>query len=201
MISKLSSLKANGSSALRSYPVDEKKYHAEALRAQLDQEIHNPSLGNYCGVGSNAVAIINRLAAIPHPTFEPEQASATRVAAGMLAPVGELSFGEPELLELTLAAAELYPDFVAEIESASGHSTGYRRSGALHVALDRDEAAQLRRVHELQRSRELEAEWLSPRGCRQLEPGLTPSCNGGVHAAGEAAVDPRALTAFITRSY
>jgi glycine oxidase len=119
---------------------------------------------------------------------------ATRVAAGMLAPVGELSFGEPELLELTLAAAQLYPEFVAELEAASGTSTGYERLGALHVALDRDEAAQLRRVHDLQRSLELEAEWLSPRRCRDLEPGLTPSFHGGVFAPGEAAVDPRALT-------
>jgi len=118
---------------------------------------------------------------------------ATRVAAGMLAPVGELSFGEPELLELTLAAARLYPKFAAELEAASGMSTGYERLGALHVALDRDEAAQLRRLHELQRSLELEAEWLPPRKCRDLEPGLTPSFHGGVFAAGEAAVDPRAL--------
>src|SRR6476659_5577995 len=119
---------------------------------------------------------------------------ATRVAAGMLAPVGELTFGEPELLELTLAAAKLYPEFVAELEAATGESTGYERLGALHVALDRDEAAQLRRVHDLQRSLELEAEWLPPRRCRELEPGLTPSFHGGVLAAGEAAVDPRALT-------
>jgi glycine oxidase len=119
---------------------------------------------------------------------------ATRVAAGMLAPVGELSFGEPELLELTLAAARRYPEFVADLEAASGTSTGYERLGALHVALDRDEAAQLRRVHDLQRSLGLEAEWLAPRGCRDLEPGLTPSFHGGVFAAGEAAVDPRALT-------
>jgi len=119
---------------------------------------------------------------------------ATRVAAGMLAPVGELTFGEPELLELTLAAACLYPEFVAELEAASGESTGYEQLGALHVALDRDEAAQLRRVHDLQRSLELEAEWLPPRKCRDLEPGLTPSFHGGVFAAGEAAVDPRALT-------
>jgi len=119
---------------------------------------------------------------------------ATRVAAGMLAPVGELTFGEPELLELTLAAARLYPAFVAELEAASGESTGYERLGALHLALDRDEAAQLRRVHELQRSLELEAEWLPPRRCRDLEPGLTPSFHGGVLAAGEAAIDPRALT-------
>lgn len=119
---------------------------------------------------------------------------ATRVAAGMLAPVGELTFGEPELLELTLAAARMYPEFVAELEGASGKSTGYERLGALHVALDRDEAAQLRRVHDLQRSLDLEAEWLSTHQCRDLEPGLAPSFHGGVLAAGEAAIDPRALT-------
>ena len=121
-------------------------------------------------------------------------AGATRVAAGMLAPVGELAFGEPELLEMTLASAQLYPDFVAELEAASGERTGYAHQGALHIALDRDEAGELRRVHDLQRSLGLEAEWLPPRRCRELEPGLTPSFNGGVHAPGEAAVDPRALT-------
>lgn len=125
--------------------------------------------------------------------YEPSW-GATWVAAGMLAPVGELAFGEPKLLELTLAAARLYPDFVAELEDATGKDTGYEEVGALHVALDRDEAAQLRRVHELQRSLELEAKWLSPRKCRDLEPGLTPSFRGGVFAPGEAAVDPRALT-------
>ena len=119
---------------------------------------------------------------------------ATRVAAGMLAPVGELSFGEPELLELTLAAARAYPAFVADLEDASGMGTGYEQVGALHVALDRDEASQLRRVHDLQCSLELEAEWLPPRRCRELEPGLTPSFHGGVSAPGEAAVDPRMLT-------
>jgi len=124
-------------------------------------------------------------------------AGATRVAAGMLAPVGELAFGEPKLLEMTLASAQLYPRFVAELEAASGEGSGYAHQGALHVALDRDEAAELRRVHDLQRSLGLEAEWLPPRRCRELEPGLTPSFNGGVHAPGEAAVDPRALTAAL----
>jgi glycine oxidase len=124
-------------------------------------------------------------------------AGATRVAAGMLAPVGELAYGEPELLKMTLAAAELYPDFVAELEGASGISTGYRREGALHVALDRDEAAELRRVHELQRSLGLGAEWLPPRRCRELEPGLTPSFNGAVYAPDEGSLDPRSLVAAL----
>lgn len=124
-------------------------------------------------------------------------AGATRVAAGMLAPVGELAFGEPELLRMTLAAAERYPSFVAELEAAGGMDCGYSREGALHVALDRDEAAELRRVHDLQRSLGLGAEWLPPRRCRELEPGLTPSFNGGVHAPGEGSIDPRAMTAAL----
>jgi len=124
-------------------------------------------------------------------------AGATRVAAGMLAPVGELSFGEPRLLELSLVAAELYPDFVAELEATAGISTGFEPSGALHVALDRDEAAQLRRVHDLQRSLGLDAEWLPPGACRDLEPALTPSLAGGVHAPGEASIDPRKLCATL----
>lgn len=119
---------------------------------------------------------------------------ATRVAAGMLAPVGELTFGEPELLEMTLAAARMYPQFVAEVEAESGLRAGYERAGALHVALDRDEAEGLRRIHDLQRSLGLEAEWLTPRRCRELEPGLPPAFHGGVFAPGEATVDPRALS-------
>ena len=124
---------------------------------------------------------------------ERPHAGATGVAAGMLAPVGELAFGERELLELGLRSARLWPEFAAELEESSGVETGYERGGALHVALDRDEAAQLRRIHDLQRELGLEAEWLAPRACRELEPGLTPSFNGGVHAGNEAVVDPRAL--------
>jgi glycine oxidase len=125
---------------------------------------------------------------------ERPHAGATGVAAGMLAPVGELTFGERELLRLALESARLWPEFASEVEGASGVETGYERCGALHVALDRDEAAQLRRRHDLQRELELEAEWLGPSACRELEPGLTPTFHGGVHAAGEAAVDPRALS-------
>jgi glycine oxidase len=120
-------------------------------------------------------------------------AGATNVAAGMLAPVGELSYGERDLLAMMLASGALWPDFAAEVEAASGVSIGFRETGALHVALDRDEAGELRRRHELQQELGLEAEWLTPTRCRDLEPGLTPTFVGGVFAAGEASVDPRAL--------
>src|SRR5205823_6542158 len=120
-------------------------------------------------------------------------AGATGVAAGMLAPAGEATFGEERLLEMLLASLRAYPGWVAELEAASDVATGFRRCGALHVALDRDEGEELRRRHALQTSLGLEAEWLAPKRCRQIEAGLAPSLAGGVHAPGEAAIDPRAL--------
>ncbi len=120
-------------------------------------------------------------------------AGASNVAAGMLAPVGEASWGEDRLLALALTSHELWPAFAAELATASGLDSGFLELGALHVALDRDEAAELRRRFELMREHGLAAEWLSPSECRELEPGLGPGGFGGVHAPHESAVDPRLL--------
>jgi glycine oxidase len=118
---------------------------------------------------------------------------ASGVAAGMLAPVGEASWGEDRLLEAWLASHAAWPAFAAELAAESGVDPGFIPGGAVHVALDRDEAAELRRRHELMISLGLDAEWLGPRECRTLEPGLHPAVVGGVHAAHEAAVDPSQL--------
>ena len=45
---------------------------------------------------------------------------AARAAAGMLAPVTEVHYGEQALLGLNLAAARRYPGFAAELEEATG---------------------------------------------------------------------------------
>ncbi|WP_461030602.1 FAD-dependent oxidoreductase, partial [Streptomyces sparsus] len=45
---------------------------------------------------------------------------AAQVAAGMLAAVTELHYGEETLLSLNLASARRYPDFAAELTEASG---------------------------------------------------------------------------------
>ena len=118
---------------------------------------------------------------------------ATRVAAGMLAPIGELDFGEPDLLALNLRSRRLYREFTGEVERATGLDTGYRHTGALHVALDRDEAGELKREMELQRSHGLESKWLGPIAARDLEPGVSPSLAGAVLVEEDAVVDPRAL--------
>lgn len=119
-------------------------------------------------------------------------AGASGVAAGMLAPVTEAEWGEEALLELNLAGASAWPSFAAELEEEGGTPSGYVESGALVVAADRDDAEELRRLLAFQRSIGLDAEWLSGRACRRLEPGLSPRVPGGIDAPGDHQADPRA---------
>ncbi|MGW1169272.1 glycine oxidase ThiO [Streptomyces sp. NPDC002550] len=122
---------------------------------------------------------------------------AARVAAGMLAAVTELHYGEEELLALNLESARRYPDFAAELTELTGHDLGYRRCGTLQVALDADDRAHLRELHALQRRCGLESEWLSGRECRRLEPMLAPGVRGGLRVDGDHQIDPRRLAAAL----
>ncbi|MEU7168928.1 glycine oxidase ThiO [Streptomyces morookaense] len=123
----------------------------------------------------------------------PGGAGATVAAAGMLAAVTELHYGEQALLALNLASARRYPDFTAELEEASGQDTGYRACGTLAVALDADDRAHLRELHALQQRSGLDSEWLSGRECRRLEPMLAPGVQGGLRVDGDHQTDPRRL--------
>jgi glycine oxidase len=128
-------------------------------------------------------------------------AGASGVAAGMLAPVTEAEFGEEPLLELNLAGARLWPEFEADLAQYSGVATGYSQSGALVVAIDRDDAQQLRRLHDFQNRLGLECEWLSARSCRRLEPGLSPRIAGGVLAPSDHQVDPRKTVSALVQGF
>ncbi|MEU9594348.1 glycine oxidase ThiO [Streptomyces sp. NPDC048193] len=118
---------------------------------------------------------------------------AAQVAAGMLAAVTELHYGEQTLLGLNLASARRYPEFAAELTDLTGHDLGYRRCGTLAVALDADDRAHLRELHALQERSGLESEWLSGRECRRLEPMLAPGVRGGLRVDGDHQIDPRRL--------
>ncbi len=126
-----------------------------------------------------------------------EAERASEVAAGMIAPVGEASWGEDALRAAALDSAERWPGFAERLEAESGRPVGYRRCGALHVALDRDEGAELRRVQELHDELGLESEWLTAGACRRLEPGLSTDVAAGFAAPGEAEVDPRVVLAAL----
>ncbi|CAL9610952.1 glycine oxidase ThiO [Streptomyces sp. enrichment culture] len=118
---------------------------------------------------------------------------AAQVAAGMLAAVTELHYGEETLLALNVASAGRYPGFAAELTELTGHDLGYRRCGTLAVALDADDRAHLRELHALQQRSGLESEWLSGRECRRLEPMLAPGVRGGLRVDGDHQIDPRRL--------
>jgi glycine oxidase len=118
---------------------------------------------------------------------------ANRVAAGMLAPVTELQYGEEALLRLGIASNQRYAAFAAELTGATGLDLGYRACGTLAVALDADDRAELRELHAFQQRLGLDAQWLTGRECRRLEPMLAPSVRGGLLVSGDHQVDGRRL--------
>jgi glycine oxidase len=118
---------------------------------------------------------------------------ATRVAAGMLAPISEARVGEPALLALNRASLDRYPGFVAELTEASGRDPGFRACGTLAVARDRDEAEALERELAERRELGLPVERLLASEARRREPALAPTLRLALDVPDDHAVDPRAL--------
>lgn len=126
--------------------------------------------------------------------IDPDPAGgATYAAAGMLAPVSELHYREEHLLDLTLASARLYPDFVDRLTAATGVPAGYQRTGTVVAAVDGADRQTLVDLHQAQREIGLDSERLSVREARRLEPMLGPQVTGAFMAAADHQVDPRAM--------
>src|SRR5215212_4747205 len=126
---------------------------------------------------------------------------ASGVAAGMLAPVTEAEWGAQALLDLNLESADRWPSFATELHEEAGTDVGYRRSGALVVAADRDDAEELRRLHAFQQTLGLDARWLGGRECRRLEPRLSPRVPGGILCAHDHQVEPRAVVRALRAAF
>lgn len=126
--------------------------------------------------------------------------SASWVAAGMLAPVSESSFGEESLLRLNLLAVDRFPSFVAELEAAAGQSVGLRREGTLTVAYDAGDRAVLARMAAWRRTIGLAADELDARACRAREPLLSADIHAGVFSAADWSVDNRGFVAALRRA-
>ncbi|WP_055589254.1 glycine oxidase ThiO [Peterkaempfera griseoplana] len=122
---------------------------------------------------------------------------AAQVAAGMLAPVTELQYGEEPLLRLGMASNARYADFAAELEQASGLPTGYRACGTLAVALDADDRAELQDLYAFHQRLGLTSRWLTGRETRRLEPMLAPSVRGALLVEDDHQVDGRRVGAAL----
>jgi glycine oxidase len=122
---------------------------------------------------------------------------ASQAAGGMLAPVSEATYGEDRLLRLGQESLRRYPEFVAELQAATGHDVGLRTTGTLLVGFDADDMRALDDLHRYHRELGLPAQRLTPGESRRLEPGLTPRLRGALHAAADYSVDARALHAAL----
>jgi glycine oxidase len=117
----------------------------------------------------------------------------SRVAAGMLAPVVEVEFGEAgrRLLELGLRSLQLWPAFASDLEASTGASVGLLRTGTLLIARDEDEARELERQLAFRRSLGLEVGRLRASEAREREPALAPTLRLALEAPDDHSVDPR----------
>jgi glycine oxidase len=124
---------------------------------------------------------------------------ASHVAAGMLAPVSEVEFGNGgrRLLALGLRSAGMWPEFTAELEGAAGMSVGLRRTGTLLVARDEDEARELERQIALRDSLGLRSRRLRPSQAREFEPALAPTIRLALELPDDHSVDPRLVLAAL----
>ena len=125
------------------------------------------------------------------------QSGAWRTAAGMLAPISELHYAEEPLLRLGLDSLARYPSFTAELTAATGLDTGYRRCGTVSIAWDAADLAALRDLHAFGTTLGIDAQMLTGRELRQLEPALAPGLPGALHAPEDHQVDPRLLHAAL----
>jgi glycine oxidase len=124
------------------------------------------------------------------------------VAAGMLAPVAEVEFGDAgqAMLELGLRSAEMWPAFAAELERESGEEVGLRRTGTLLVARDEDEARELERQIAWRDSLGLRTTRLRGSEAREREPALAPTMRLALEAPEDHSVDPRRVLVALRRA-
>lgn len=130
-------------------------------------------------------------------------AGTSYVAAGMLAPIAEVTPGEEPLLELGLRSARAYPGFLDELADAAAlerSALGYTPCGTLLVARDADEAEALERELALRVRCGLAVERLRPSEARRREPGLAPALRLALDVPDDHAIDPRTLTAALAQA-
>lgn len=126
---------------------------------------------------------------------------ATWAAAGMLTPHIEAKPTERDYVKLLRFSHDLWADFARELEEASDVHIGYRTEGTLMVALDRDDAEQLKFRHNYMQQWDLPVEWISGYEARQREPLLSRNVTAGLFSPLDHQVDNRAMALALREAF
>lgn len=118
---------------------------------------------------------------------------ASYAAAGMLAPVSEVQFGQDELWPLMTASRAEYPAFLAALARAVDTPTGYRENGTILLAADRSDRDAVADLVSVQQAHGMEVEPLTSRELRSREPSLAPGLAKAWDVPSDHQVDPRQL--------
>lgn len=119
---------------------------------------------------------------------------ASHAAAGMLAAAMESEPGEEALLPFLLEAQKLWPGFARELKEASGLDSGYRESGTLFVAAERDDTGILRQREAYMKRHGLKVSWLTREELLKREKFLSRRASAALFSPDDHQADNRALT-------
>jgi glycine oxidase len=151
------------------------------------------------GAGVAGLAIAWRMAKVGAQVLVLDRAQpargATFASAGMIAATAEAAVaGSPEV-QFGRRSRHLWPDFVSELEAASGVDVAFRQDGALIVPAVSEEVQGL-----LDGAMGAEAEFLDSKQARIRAPMLAPDIVGALWAPLDAQVDNRALGQALTNA-
>jgi glycine oxidase len=129
---------------------------------------------------------------------DPKVPATSLVAAGMLAPGGELTYGEDWFAGFQSSAATYWQTFAQELERDSGFDVVYERRSTLLVAATRGDLGELDRLYRYHLDLGMSAEMLTSTKVGESEPTLAPRMAGGLLLPGDAQVDNRRVVEALT---
>jgi glycine oxidase len=118
---------------------------------------------------------------------------ASWAAAGMLSPGPDSPEAVP-LVPLGKESLQLYPEFIAGVEEASGRAAGFAGEGTFEVFAGPDGESARDKMIEEYRDLGLAIETISVEAAHALEPELGAAASAAAWLPEEATVDPRLLT-------
>ena len=124
----------------------------------------------------------------------PPGRGASWAAAGMLAPAFEAAAEpgvHPQLFELCLASAALWPEFAGELAARSGVDVGFDRTPSLAAALDGGEAERLSRIAAVLSASGVAHTALAAADILRLEPVINQVVLGGLELPSDFRVHNR----------